>query len=72
MSPTSRRPVAAARPTRRQASLLDARPAAPLATTNGKGRLAARLTERLGYWVDLDQAGLTAQAPELTEILEVA
>jgi acyl-CoA reductase-like NAD-dependent aldehyde dehydrogenase len=47
MSPAARRPVATARPTRRRPSILEARPAAPLATTNGKGRLAAPLTERL-------------------------
>lgn len=47
MSPVARRPLAAARPTGRRASVLEARPAAPLATTNGKAPLATRLTERL-------------------------
>jgi len=47
MSPSARRPVATARPMRRRPSILETRPAAPLATTNGKGRLTDRLSERL-------------------------
>src|SRR5205085_7583943 len=47
LSPAARRPVATARSTPHRTSVLAARPAAPLATTNGKGRPAARLTERL-------------------------
>jgi acyl-CoA reductase-like NAD-dependent aldehyde dehydrogenase len=50
MSPASRRkPVATARPTRQRASVLEQRTAAPLATTNGKGRLAERLEVRKTY-----------------------
>jgi acyl-CoA reductase-like NAD-dependent aldehyde dehydrogenase len=47
VSPAARQRVAAAGRTGRRASVLEARPAAPLATTNGKGGLATRVTERL-------------------------
>ena len=47
MSPAGRRKVATASASVRRTSVLEARPAAPLATTNGKGRLATRVTERL-------------------------
>ena len=44
-----RRPVGTARLTRRRASVPQARPAAPLATTNGKGRPGERLEVRKTY-----------------------
>ena len=50
MSPTPRRrPIGTARLTRGRASALEARPAAALSTTNGKGRLAERLEVRKTY-----------------------